>query len=134
MGKYITDINQLYDGLTYLFTNLNKVPAVHDVVLKSNIVIRLNYSDPDGVVILDASGDEIKVYTGACPDGVTPKVSLRLTSDLAHQYWLGKVNFMLAMQKGEIKTEGDLGVVLKLVPVLGPMFKIYADYCKEHGI
>jgi len=135
MGKYIAEIDDLYRGLTGLFTEgLNLNPPIKQAILDTNLCLQMNYKDPEGLIVVDATGDEIAVYAGECRDGVAPKVKLNLAADTAHMYWLGKVNFMIAMQKGEIRSEGDLGLILKLIPVLGPMFKVYADYLKANGM
>lgn len=135
MGKHIVEIEDLYRGLTGLFTDgLNQNPPIKQAILDTNLCLQMNYKDPEGVIVVDATGDEIVVHTGVCPAGITPKVKLNLAADTAHRYWLGKVNFMIAMQKGEIRSEGDLGLILKLIPVLGPMFKVYADYLKANGM
>jgi len=135
MGKHIAEIDDLYRGLTGLFTDgLNLNPPIKQAILDTNLCLQMNYRDPEGMIVVDATGDKIAVYTGECPAGVTPKVKLNLATDTAHLYWLGKVNFMIAMQKGEIRPEGDLGLILKLIPVLGPMFKVYTDYLKANGM
>jgi len=57
-----------------------------------------------------------------------------MSADTAHLYWLGKVNFIMATATGKIRTEGNVGSVIKLVPVLGPLFKAYADFLKDNGM
>lgn len=134
MGKYITEINQLYEGLGGLFGGLDSYPHIKKAVTDAKITLAMYYSDPDGMLAVDASTGDIKFYTDSYPPDFKPAVNLRLKAATAHLYWLGKVNFMLAMQKGEIKAEGNLGLVLKLVPVLGPLFKAYAEVLKQKGM
>ena len=134
MGKHIKDIEQLYKGISGMFASVDDVPKIKKKILATNLILELGYTDPDGTIILDASGDDIRVYTGEWPEDLKPKVKLLMTSDIAHFYWLGKVNFMIAMLKKDIRTEGNIGEVLKLVPVLGPLFKLYKDFLENNDM
>lgn len=134
MGKYIVDIEQLYKGLHGLIGSLDQSPDVKQKVLDSGLILGMQYTNPEGYFVIDASGDDVVSYSGECPSDVVPKVTLHLTADTAHRYWSGKVNFMIAMQRGDIRTVGDMGAILKLVPVLGPLFKVYIDFLKNNGM
>jgi putative sterol carrier protein len=134
MGKYITDIEQLYKGITGLFGSLDQLPDVKRKVLKTDLLLELDYSDPEGKVIVDATGDDIEIYLRECPEGVEPKVKLMMSADTAHLFWLGKINFIMATATGKIKTAGNVGGVIKLVPVLDPLYKAYADFLRENGM
>jgi len=134
MGKYIKDIDQLYKGITGLFGSLDRLPDVKRKVLKTDLLLELNYSDPEGLVLVDGTGDDIKIHLGECPEGVEPKVKLMMSADTAHLFWLGKINFIMATATGKIKTAGNVGGVIKLVPVLDPLYKAYADFLRENGM
>ncbi len=134
MGKYITDIEQLYASLSGLFGSLDKYPELREPVLNSGLVLEMVYTDPSGQICVDTSKGKVDVYTGEWPADVEPQVKLMLTSDVAHQFWLGKINFMFAMAKGQIKTSGNMGAMLKLVPLLGPLFDAYKDYLRNNGM
>ncbi|MCK5915386.1 MAG: SCP2 sterol-binding domain-containing protein [Deltaproteobacteria bacterium] len=134
MRKYITEIEQLYKGITGLFGSLDQLPDVKRKVLNTDLLLELCYSDPEGRVIIDATGDKVKVYLGECPAGIEPQVELMMSSDTAHLFWLGKINLIMASATGKIKTAGNVGSVLKLVPVLDPLFKAYADFLRENGM
>ena len=134
MGKHIKDIEQLYKGIAGLFGSLDQLPDVKRKVMKTELLLELVYDDPDGLVVVDATGDDIKVYMGECPQGIEPKVKLMMSADTAHLFWLGKINFIMATATGKIKTAGNVGGVIKLVPVLGPLFKAYADFLRGNGM
>lgn len=134
MGKYITDIDQLYKSLGGLFGSLDKYPEIEEPVLKSGLVLLMEYTDPKGQIVVDTTQGRVDFYMGEWPATVEPKVKLMLTSDDAHQFWLGKINFMFAMAKGQIKTSGNMGALLKLVPLLGPLFEAYIAYLKDNGM
>ena len=134
MGKYITDIEQLYKGISGMFAALDQLPDIKRKVLDTEILLGFYYHDPEGQVVIDATGVDIKVYVGECPSNIEPKVKLMMSADTAHLFWLGKVNLIMATATGKIRTEGNVGGVLKLVPVLGPLFKVYAEFLKNNGM
>lgn len=134
MGKHIKDIEQLYKGISGLFGSLDQLPDVKRKVLKTELLLELCYSDPEGRVVVDATGDDIKIYLGECPEGIEPKVKLKMSADTANLFWLGKINFIMATATGKIKAAGDVGSVIKLVPVLGPLFKAYTDFLRENDM
>ncbi len=134
MGKHITDIEQLYKGIAGLFGSLDQLPDVKRKVLKTDLLLDLDYSDPEGRVVIDATGDDIKIYLGESPAGKEPEVKLMMSSDTAHLFWLGKINLIMATATGKIKTAGNIGGVIKLVPVLDPLFKAYADSLRDNGM
>ena len=134
MGKHITDIEQLYKGITGMFAALDQLPDIKRKMLKTEILIGFYYDDPEGQVVVDASGDEIKVYAGECPAGIEPEVKLMMSADTAHLFWLGKVNFVMATATGKMRTEGNIGGVVKLVPVLRPLFKVYTEFLQNNGL
>ena len=134
MGKYITDIEQLYKGIAGMFAALDQLPDIKRKVLKTEILLGFYYDDPEGQVVVDATGAEIKVYVGECPGSIEPEVKLMMSADTAHLFWLGKVNFIMATATGKMRTEGNVGGVVKLVPVLGPLFKVYAEFLQNNGM
>jgi len=40
---------------------------------------------------------------------------------------------MIAMVKGQIKSQGNMAAGLKFLPMLKPVFKMYVDVLKEAG-
>ncbi|MCD6534143.1 MAG: SCP2 sterol-binding domain-containing protein [Deltaproteobacteria bacterium] len=134
MGKYVTDIEQLYKGITGMFAALDQLPDIKQKVLDTEILLGFYYDDPAGQVVIDATGVDLKVYVGECPANIEPKVKLMMSADTAHLFWLGKVNLIMATATGKIRTEGNVGGVLKLVPVLGPLFKVYAEFLQNNGM
>lgn len=128
MGRDIQDIQQLYDYIEGLFNSLKDSPEINTPLLSSGITIAYELSDPEGRMLIDASGEEIKVYSGEWPAGTTPSITLTMSCDTCHQYWQGKVNFMHASFKGDVRTEGDLEMLLKLLPLATPLFKVYKEF------
>jgi len=134
VGKYITDIQQVYDGMKWMNESINSRAELQGKLLKSKICIEYQLTDPAGRMYLDCSGDEVRLYIGECPGNVSPTVTLTLAADTFHRYWGGKVNFMVASFKGDIKVKGDLLGLTKLVPLSNELFKVYVDNLRANGL
>ena len=134
MGKYISKIEQVYDYMTWLNESIETMEELKGKLLKSNLCIHYDIVDPAGNMYLDYSGDEMQLHIGECPTGCTPTVTLTMTADTFHRYWGGKVNFMVASFKGDIKIKGDLLGLTKLVPLSNDLFGVYIDNLKKKGM
>lgn len=88
-------------------------------------------TDPDSEVVLDMPNK--KVYPSVADCLVPPNATMRMSTDTANRFWQGKVNMTLAMAKGQVKTEGAIMKVLKLVPSTKFLFPIYIDDLKAAG-
>jgi hypothetical protein len=44
--------------------------------------------------------------------------------DVAHRFWLGKLNLVKSLTSGEIESDGSVPRMLKLLPVIKPAFNI----------
>ena len=134
MGKYFTEIDQVYEAMKQLNESIKEMPELKDKLLNSKLCIEYLITDPAGKMYLDYSGKDIAFYTNGCPHDATPTVTLKLTADTFHLYWLGKVNFMIASFKGDIKVNGNLMGLTKLVPLSNQLFKVYTDNLRAHGL
>lgn len=129
---YFTEIQPFYDALIELFNRLMKDPAVKQKAMDSKLVVNFRYSDPDGEVWIDCTGEEVKVLPGK--QDLTADATLDMSTDTAHKFWLGKLNLIKALTSGEIESEGSVPKLLKLLPVIKPAFKIYPEILTEMGL
>ena len=51
-----------------------------------------------------------------------PEIVMSMEADTAHKFWLGKVNVTMALAKGQMKAKGPVAKILKLVPLVKPVF------------
>ena len=57
------------------------------------------------------------------PSDLDPEVVMALEADTAHRFWLGKVNVTVALARGQIKAKGPVAKILRLVPIVKPVFQ-----------
>jgi len=93
-------------------------------LLQSRISISFYYRQPESRLTIDcSSGEQMIVIVG--DTNFKPTVEMYMKSDLAHDFWLGKVNIPLALISGKIVAKGPVNKALALLPVIKPAFNIY---------
>jgi hypothetical protein len=131
------DSEQLYRCLGALFEKLLIHPVVQPKLRASNLVMRFEYKDPDAIITADCSKDyesdaEVgPVFFGDCE--IKPTITFRLKSRVAHKFWLGEVNLLIAIAKRDIVVRGALHRVLTLLPAITPAYEIYPKVLEELG-
>lgn len=113
------------------FKLMGDTPAIADKILASKLIIRFNYSDPDLVLVIDASGDKIDVRSGDMETKET--VDMKMSSDIAHKFWFGKVNLTMALTRRQMVAKGPVPKILKLLPAIKPSYAMYPKYLEENG-
>lgn len=127
MGKYIVDADSGQQLLMKPWTLIADEDDLCKKLGSLEVAMCAVYSNPDFAVTVDCRDGRVNVYPGA--GGIDhPDVTLRMTADDGHRFFLGKLNMQTAMIRGTVKTEGRMGSLMKLVPVLKPMFAKYRAY------
>ena len=121
---------KMYEVLGELFETLLANPTVSEKFKSQNVKIRFIMSEPKGEIWLLPEG---KVVCGV-PDGVKEDISMVLSGDTAHKFWLKQITMPVALAKGLIKAKGPLPKVLKLLPLLNPAYEAYPEIARKHGL
>lgn len=135
MGVF-KDADQLYDLLGGLFDALTKDENIAQKFAKSGLVIHFVYTDPDSEIWLDASQkdpDNLGVICGPAED-LTAEVEMSMKADVAHQFWLGNVNLMVALTRKQIVAKGPIPKIMKLLPVIKPAYEVYKTMLRDRGL
>ncbi|HMA84545.1 MAG TPA: SCP2 sterol-binding domain-containing protein [Desulfosalsimonadaceae bacterium] len=117
--------------LAGFFRQLGQNKQIADKLLKSKMIIRFKYTDPDLVIVVDCSGDEIDVRPHDTETKAT--VEMSMSSDVAHKFWFGKVNLTKALTRKEMIAKGPIPKILKLLPAIKPAYEMYPKYLEENG-
>lgn len=135
MGTF-KDADQVYDLLGGLFNELTTDANIAQKFAASGLVIQFSYTDPDSEIWLDASKqdpDNLGVICGPA-EGLTAEVEMSMKADVAHQFWLGNVNLMVALTRKQIVAKGPIPKIMKLLPVIKPAYEVYKNMLKERGL
>jgi putative sterol carrier protein len=95
-----------------------------------NLSVMFVCNDPDVIMFVDGNGP---LFDDAAKDKVAT-VTMKMSSDTAHFYWLKKLNVPKALALRQIKAKGPVGKILQLMPLLKPGQALYPDYCKKYGL
>lgn len=127
---YFNDAQQLYDVLGNFMKNLKDDPAIGPRVLETGLVIKFFYKNPDAVITVHCPKND--VIFGDIEEKAD--VEMTMPADVAHRFWLGKVNLMVALTKGEIKAKGPIPKILKLLPVIRSAYDMYHAYLEGKNL
>lgn len=131
------DATQFYDTVGELMNRAKTDPQVGPKIASSGIVIQFRYTDPDAVTTVNAKdkpsqpGAFVDIIHG--PTQLKPDAVLSMKADVAHAFWHGKVNLLTALAKKDIVLQGPLPKILKLLPAVEPLYKVYPALLREKG-
>lgn len=134
MGVF-KDPDQLYELLGGLFNQLMSDPAIAEKGAESGLVIHFAYTDPDSEIWLDAhEKDPAKIGIICGPSDLVAEVEMSMKADVAHQFWLGNVNLMVALTRRQIVAKGPIPKIMKLLPIIKPAYAMYENLLREKGL
>jgi len=134
------DAAQLYSCLGDLFAVLRDDPTIGPKINASGLVIRFTYFHPDSSITIDCRKTPLSIHLGGPEPTLTPEernriyVDMSMEADVAHQFWLGKVNLVAALTRGTIKAKGPIPAIMKLLPIITPAYKLYPEMLKKKGL
>ena len=128
---------QFYECVGELMNRAKRDAKIGPKIAKSGLVIRFCYTEPNAMTTIDARHKPtmpntfLNVFNGECD--LKPDVTMTMKADVSHAFWHGKVNLLGALAKKDIVLEGPLPKILKLLPAVEPMYKMYPALLKEKG-
>lgn len=127
-----TDTEEVNSYIGKMFEEVMSEPRFVEATAGSGLVIRLNYRDPETTMLIDFPGQVVS-YGEAAARATNATVDLYMTSDDAHLFWLGKLNFSAAMARRKLRMEGSTAKALKLLPLTKPLFVAYEKLLRDNG-
>lgn len=100
-------------------------------LLASKMVIKFNYTDPALSITIDMTGSEGIITFN---DTKKAEVEMSMKADVAHRFWLGNVNLVIALARREMVAKGPIPKILKLLPIIKPAYVLYPQYLKEKNL
>ena len=131
------DSKQFYECVGALMDRAKIDPQVGAKIAKSGIIIQFRYTDPEAMTTVNGKdkptqpGAFIDVIHGPC--NLHPDVVMSMKADVSHAFWHGKVNLMAALAKRDIIATGPIPKILKLLPAVQPLYKVYPVLLREKG-
>jgi putative sterol carrier protein len=122
----------VYAHLGRLFEEMVADPELAQQFQRADTVVQYRYRDPEATITVDIRQDaEPRVELGTTE--LEPEVVMSMEADTAHRFFLGDVNVTVALARGQIKAKGPVAKILKLVPLVKPVFSRYESQLIAEG-
>lgn len=97
---------------------------------EKGITILFVVNDPDVVMYVDENGP----LFGAEAQKKTPLVTMKMSGDSVHKFWLNELNIPKALALRQVIAKGPVNKVLQVLPLLKPGKEMYPEYCKKYNL
>jgi putative sterol carrier protein len=129
---YFKDEQEVYAYIGKLFEDLADDPELAPKFRKADTIVQYQYRDPESqITVWMKEEGESRVDLGATD--MEPEIVMSMEADTAHRFWLGKVNVTVALARGQMKAKGPVAKILKLVPLVKPVFPRYRQQLERAG-
>ena len=129
---YFKDDQEVYEYIGKLFEDLADDDDLGPKFRKANTIVQYQYRNPESqITVKMLEGEDGQVDLG--PTELEPEVVMTMEADTAHKFWLGKINVTVALARGQMKAKGPVAKILKLVPLVKPVFPRYKAQLEAEG-
>ncbi len=129
---YFKDDAEVYRFIGRLFEELADDEELSPKFRRANTVVQYQYRNPESQITVNLlEGDDGRVDCGETT--MEPEVVMSMEADTAHKFWLGGVNVTVALARGQMKAKGPVAKILKLVPLVKPVFPRYRKLLEDAG-
>ena len=129
---YFKDADEVYATIGKLFRDLRDDEELAPKFRKANTIVQYKYREPESQITVKLiEGEDGQVDFGDTV--LEPEVVMTMDADTAHRFWLGQVNVTVALARGQMKAKGPVAKILKLVPLVKPVFPRYRRQLEEAG-
>jgi hypothetical protein len=124
-----TDEQDLRRYVGGIFEQALADPVLGPKLVATGVTLKVVTTEPDAVLVIDLPARTVALGSEADAADAT----MRMNSDVANRFWQGKVNMPVAMARGQVKVDGRVGALLKLVPSTKQLFPAYVDLVTADG-
>jgi hypothetical protein len=128
---YFQSSAELQEVLGGFFEVLFSDPQIGPKLKAAKLKLQFFYTDPDLTIAADTSEDPVRLRFNDAD--FKPEVQMSMKADVAHRFWHGKVNLVMALARREMSAKGPIPKILKLLPAIKPAYALYPKYLEEKG-
>jgi len=129
---YFKSADEVYEFIGRLFEDLAQDEELGPKFRQANTVVQYRYTNPESqITVKMIEGEDPEVDLGETR--LEPEVVMTMEADTAHRFWLGKINVTVALARGQMKAKGPVAKILKLVPLVKPVFPRYRQMLEDRG-
>jgi hypothetical protein len=129
---YFADGDEVYRYIGGLLTSVVDSEDLGAKLKRADTTVQFRYQHPEAVITFKlVEGEKVQVDLGESE--LEPEIVMTADADVAHLFWLGRVNVTVALARGQMKATGPVAKILKLVPLVKPVFPLYRDLLEREG-
>ena len=129
---YFKDGDEVYRYIGGLLLGVVDDHELGPKLQRADTIVQFSYRDPEALICFKlVEGEDIQVDLGE--SDLEPEIVMTADSDVAHLFWLGRVNVTVALARGQMKATGPVAKILKLVPLVKPVFPLYRELLEREG-
>jgi putative sterol carrier protein len=129
---YFKDADEVYAYIGRLFEELAEDDELAPKFRKANTIVQYQYREPESQITVKLIEDE-EGHVDCGETTMEPEVVMTMDADTAHRFWLGNVNATVALARGQMKAKGPVAKILKMVPLVKPVFPRYRAILEQAG-
>lgn len=124
--------DELHQVMEDLWKEISVTPEMAEKLIASKLTVQFRYREPEGLITIDCSdGLAMRILVGNTE--IKPLIEMSMKADIAHDFWLGKINVPMALMMGKIVSRGPTPKALALLPVIKPAYQIYPKVLEIRG-
>lgn len=129
---YFKDAEEVYRYIGKLFQDLAEDDELWPKFQRANTIVQYQFRNPESqITVRMQEGEDAQVDLGETD--LDPEVRMAMEADTAHRFWLGKVNVTHALARRQMTAKGPVAKILKLVPLVKPVFPRYEKMLADAG-
>ena len=130
MEKVFKDAAAAEEVFGDLWNRIFEETDIANAFKEKGISLLIECSDPDVAMYVDENGPVL----GAEVAKMNPVVTMKMSLDTAHLFWLNKVNIAKALAMRKIRAKGPVQKVLAILPILKPGQEMYPSFCEKYDL
>lgn len=130
MGAF-RDAPDVYGCIGRIFVEAIADPEIGPKTREAGLTIRFDFTDPDSAIHVDFARGTVR-FGDDVPDTV-PAVTMGMRADVANRFWLGRLNLVMAMARGQVRAKGSVPEMLKMLPLAKPLYARYETILRQAG-
>jgi hypothetical protein len=134
VGAAFDSPEELRAAMDAVFSMMDEDPEMGPRLRDADVPQRFEFTDAGLVVNVRAArpGEEGNLHwEWADPVDWEPKVRMAMAGEVANRYFQGKENVAIAIARRRIRTSGDVGAALKLIPITKPVYARYRAWLER---
>lgn len=128
MQMYFTSADEFHATLGAFLIDVMQQPDLARAFSANRALIRVDFTEPEAVLWIDCRSNPPHVSSGADSYSEAADLSLSMTADNGHRFWLGKLSLPVALTSRKVRAKGPINVLIKLLPALKPAFREYEQF------